>query len=328
MAEPTQTATAPAPVAPVATQEVAPVPKPKADFRDVKIRRISQSDGTAPVKVDPPMDSIPRATQPPAAGAGSVNADGVARTVDAQGVTAGETAEVSEPKPTTSIERQFKALHKQKQKIRAREEALKSAEAKLKDYDELVALRAKDEVAFLDRIGLDASKVAEAKKKLPNDPRMSAHEQRIADLEAKLAAKETEALEAQKASTLAEIRSDLQRTIVDKRDEYKHLNAYSEDAQQDVYKTVLTFEEVHGRLPTSEDVTAICKKVDGIYKAKHEAAQKVLGGTAPAPGRAVTAPSSLSTLRSAQQPAPNRILSKAERIHEAAEIFRSVAKSQ
>ena len=57
MPDPTPAAAAPVEVAPEPVLE-APA-KPKADFRDVKVRRISQSDGTAPVKVDPPTYSIP-----------------------------------------------------------------------------------------------------------------------------------------------------------------------------------------------------------------------------------------------------------------------------
>jgi hypothetical protein len=321
MPDVTPVVAAPVEAAPAPVQEA--TAKPKADFRDVKIRRISQSDGTAPVKVDPPTYSIPSAV--PSEGTQTGNADGVGTE---PGVAAGETA--TDGKPTTSIERQFKALHKQKQKIRAREAEVVKKNAEhdqiLRDYRELAELRTKDPVGFLERVGLNLQQVNEAAKRRPQDPRTSAVEQRIADLEAQLAKRDQEALESQKKSTLAEIRQDIHKVVTDKREDYKYLNAY--DGADEVYKTVLTFEEVHGRLPTPADVDQIAKGVDSAMKAKHEAAQKRLGGTAPAAAPRVTAPRSLSALRSAQAPEASKVLSRQEKIHQTAEIFRSFSKAQ
>jgi hypothetical protein len=320
MAEAAQTPTEAAPVAPAATQEAEAPKQPARSFRDVKIRRVSERDAQEPIKVEPPVDSIPRAAQLPAAGAETGNAAGAASEAGTQGEAAGETASSTE-----DLSPAFRALHKQKQKIRAREEAVaqreKENEAILRDYRELSELSRKDKLAFARRLGLDPAELAKLDQSKPLDPRTSAVEREVQELKAQLAKRDEEALVAKRDALHAELRQDVHKLVTEKRDELKYINAW--DSADEVFKTVLTFQDVHGRLPSEADVAKIAKDVDAALKAKHEAANKRLGGTAPATARAATAPSSLSALRSSPEAAAPRPLTRAEKLRDTARVFDS-----
>jgi len=245
---------------------------------------------------------------------------------------------VAEPKPEviperdpldTDVNKKFKALSKQRQKLRAREEALRTYEAKVKDYDELGRLRDSDPLAFLEKVGLDVRKVNEAAIKRPIDPRTAELEKRQAQLEAQLKAQIDEAKTAKSEALSAQLRSEVQGYVEDNRAALKYVSAYK--AQGEVFQTALDFQKTYGRLPSAEDVVALAKSVDQALRTKHEAAQKELGvAVAPPVAKSATVsqapgPRNLSSLQAAPEPAPLTERSRADSIRDMVARYRAMS---
>lgn len=295
------------PAAQTATQTPAPEAQPARSFRDVKIRRLSDGIGKEVQKVEPPAGALGQASQ------------------EATEAAKPDTKVEPAPDPLQGkLTKEFKALHKQKQKLREREEALKANEAKIKEYDEFVALRAQDKLEAARRLGFTVKELNELAIKRPADPRVLELERRQVALEEEIKKEREEAKSLRIKSIQTEIKTDVHAFIDENREKYKHITAW--DAHDEVYKTVLDFKEVYGRDPGPEDLAKVAEKVDHALRVKHEAANKRLGVTAASKVEpAAPGPRSLSTIRAVPEVKEPRHETRDERIRRLAAEYRAMS---